>query len=254
VIKNLSGRRFDKFLLSHGVADQWKPSNHLEEIVSTRKDDVKFLISLEPKQTLEFVVEETRESSVSLPREIISVRWIEKYSKDNALLNEIQRTKLLEISHRNSKISFLKNSIFSCNMIELKEKLEKDYITNEHFEILSEIQSLKETKEKSENEIKRNEKEIEDIFSDQQRIRENLKALGGTSEGELRSRYLNELSKGEDKLCLLRDSIRELKNLISNSNEKKLSLENLISKQINPILKSLQLQNQNELESEAHSN
>ena len=55
--------------------------------------------------------------------------------------------------------------------------------------------------------------EMEEISQDQERLRENLKALGdSTDEKRLRERYVNDLSRQEDQMNTLRKKIKDLKN------------------------------------------
>jgi len=60
--------------------------------------------------------------------------------------------------------------------------------------------------------IKENEDEVRVIHEDQKRLRENLKALGESSdEKKLRERYVGEMSREEDRLRHLRRNVKELK-------------------------------------------
>eukprot|EP01099_Mayorella_cantabrigiensis_P007700 TRINITY_DN6966_c0_g1_i1.p1 TRINITY_DN6966_c0_g1~~TRINITY_DN6966_c0_g1_i1.p1 ORF type:complete len:781 (+),score=216.61 TRINITY_DN6966_c0_g1_i1:135-2477(+) len=247
-IKNLTERRFEKFLLTHDLSGGFEPTNHLNEISSKKFDQVRFSLSLEPFQTLDYVVEEKKENQFSMDRSMLNRRWIEKFSKEIPLFSEDQAKQLFEIHSRNAKIRFLKSSLLSCKASELRDSLEKGFITQKQFETVSQINSLTEAKEKDQNEIGRNEKEIEDIFTDQQRIRENLKAVVG--EGELKNRYLDQLSRGEDKLMSLRDRIKELKDKINHSIETKSSLQEEITKEIEPIIKALEKEEEHQKEEE----
>ncbi|MCD4786296.1 MAG: DUF4139 domain-containing protein [Candidatus Eremiobacteraeota bacterium] len=77
--------------------------------------------------------------------------------------------------------------------------------------------------------IKENEEEVRVIHEDQKRLRENLKALGESSdEKKLRERYVGEMSREEDRLRHLRRNIKELK-------EKKKAKEIELRKAINSI-------------------
>lgn len=52
------------------------------------------------------------------------------------------------------------------------------------------------------------EREMKEIFADQERLRQNLQALGSTSnEKELRERYVRDLARQEDRVNHLRDEI-----------------------------------------------
>jgi len=57
-----------------------------------------------------------------------------------------------------------------------------------------------------EKNIREREKERENIFSDQERIRKNLRGLGQTTEEKgLRSRYIQQLNQQEDRLGRIAD-------------------------------------------------
>lgn len=59
--------------------------------------------------------------------------------------------------------------------------------------------------------IQENEAEVRDIHNEQQRLRENMKALGDSAdEKKLRERYVKELNLGEDRLKTLKKEIRDL--------------------------------------------
>ena len=65
--------------------------------------------------------------------------------------------------------------------------------------------------ERIESERQGAQSEINGIFQDQERIRENLKALGGSREEKAaRARYLDRLSSGENALAGLRAQVEDL--------------------------------------------
>jgi septal ring factor EnvC (AmiA/AmiB activator) len=77
---------------------------------------------------------------------------------------------------------------------------------------IQELVSLNSTVSALQHRIDLLKKEIETIFTNQERLRENLKALGNSeSERGLRDRYVSELSAEEDKLREHRDAINALK-------------------------------------------
>jgi len=251
-IKNLTERKFEKFFMLHETVDGYQVTNNLEKIDFRRTDgnggSVRFALSLDALETLEFVVEESKEHQFSVSRSMLSERWIEKYSKEIPLFSEDQANQLTEIFNRNAKISFLKNSLLTSDPRELRKNLERGFLSQAQFETLNQIKSLAQSKEDDSEEIARNEKDIEDIFSDQQRIRENLKAVSG--EGDLKNRYLNQLSAGEDRLSSLRDRIRTLKDRIRTSTEKRTSLQDAITKEVEPIIRQLEKLEESEEKSE----
>src|SRR5262249_45473460 len=66
---------------------------------------------------------------------------------------------------------------------------------------LSEIVDFQEQLEKMRADLKATNESINTFFRDQERLRENLKALRDTSEDQqLRSRYLDQLKKQEDRI------------------------------------------------------
>lgn len=90
--------------------------------------------------------------------------------------------------------------------------LQRKYIDEKTREVLEGILSLNEQIAKLDYEVSQREQEIQEIFNNQSRLRENLQALGDTQdERGLRDRYVSELSREEDKLATLRAEIKERK-------------------------------------------
>jgi len=85
------------------------------------------------------------------------------------------------------------------------------YINSAMAETIQELVSLNSTVSTLLHQIDQLKKETETIFKNQERLRENLKALGNSeSERGLRDRYVSELSAEEDKLREHRDAIHVL--------------------------------------------
>ncbi|MCI0506345.1 MAG: DUF4139 domain-containing protein [Gammaproteobacteria bacterium] len=85
------------------------------------------------------------------------------------------------------------------------------YISSKIAKQIEELVSLNSTVSALQHKIGLLNKEIEVIFTNQKRLRENLKALGNSeSERGLRDRYVSELSAEEDKLREHRDAIQVL--------------------------------------------
>jgi hypothetical protein len=73
------------------------------------------------------------------------------------------------------------------------------------------------------------EQEVQNIFAHQQRLRENLQALGESrEETKLRERYVSELNQQEDRLAVLNDKVNQMKS-------EKEQLEQKVAKQISEI-------------------
>ncbi|PIE06338.1 MAG: hypothetical protein CSA75_00045 [Sorangium cellulosum] len=86
------------------------------------------------------------------------------------------------------------------------------YIDPATRQILDELTALNETAAELARQTEEREAEIEEIFSNQERLRTNLQALGSShDEKELRERYVAELAAEEDKLRVVRAEIRRLK-------------------------------------------
>ncbi|MEJ2478015.1 MAG: hypothetical protein P8Y40_11055, partial [Desulfobacterales bacterium] len=82
----------------------------------------------------------------------------------------------------------------------------KKYFDPNSLAQLQKIAGIKAELAALEKNIREREKERENIFSDQERIRKNLRGLGQTTEEKgLRSRYIQQLNQQEDRLGRIAD-------------------------------------------------
>ena len=89
--------------------------------------------------------------------------------------------------------------------------LESRYIDRKTMEVLHGFLALSEKIASLEKKIEQKEGQVQEIFSDQERVRGNLSSLGsGTSERALRERYIAQMSRQEEKLGALRAEVAEL--------------------------------------------
>ncbi len=89
--------------------------------------------------------------------------------------------------------------------------LRNGYINESTHNALAEIAALTSEVAALRRQVNANEQAIEEIFSDQARLRENLGALGSAAnEVSLRDRYIRELGAEEDRLAELRRAIKTL--------------------------------------------
>ncbi|HFE46660.1 MAG TPA: hypothetical protein ENJ18_14390 [Nannocystis exedens] len=89
--------------------------------------------------------------------------------------------------------------------------LQSGYINENTYKALAEIAALTSEASELRRQVHTNEQSIEEIFSDQTRLRKNLSALGSAAnEVKLRDRYVRELSSEEDRLAELRRAIKTL--------------------------------------------
>lgn len=87
----------------------------------------------------------------------------------------------------------------------------KKYVSEEVRQTLQKVIDLKQRIVSTDVEINNKNRQINDIGTDQARIRENLKAVGKTEEEKkLIARYTEKLNQGEDELEKLRKEIKEL--------------------------------------------
>lgn len=239
-IKNLTQRQFDLFYLTHSSENGWKISNHLDEIVPerTREDKngyVTLLLKVSPSKTIEYVVNETKEERIPYTRTCLSKKWIQKLTDEIPLFSKEQNQLLNEIVNRNSKITFLRN-VFSQDRKSLKEN--QSFLDKKIFDLLSELLDVDDVKKESNDLISKYELEIQEIFTDQSRLRENLKAVG--TEGELKKRYLSELTKGEDRLGECRKEIGLIRKRIGNNELRVKTIKEQIHKVVDPLLIQLE--------------
>ncbi len=93
----------------------------------------------------------------------------------------------------------------------LKLWMDKKYIDKKTQRALESVVTLTEQLVQLQRDIESRERDIKAIFQNQERLRQNLKALGNTAdEKSLRERYLNSLAKEEDKLTEYQEDILSL--------------------------------------------
>lgn len=89
--------------------------------------------------------------------------------------------------------------------------LRQNYITDETREQLQTIIAIKTRITNVEQLIQHDESERQDIFENQERVRDNLHSLGdGSDEKSLRERYIQRLNQDEDKLLEIKQSLAKL--------------------------------------------
>jgi hypothetical protein len=110
--------------------------------------------------------------------------------------------------------------------------LEKRYVDERIREILEKLVDLNDKVSTLEHWIQQRTHEIEEIFSNQDRLRENLQALGSSlDEQGLRERYIESLSTEEDRLADIRSQVQEWR-------EEKEAVES----EINSMIKNLKFE------------
>jgi hypothetical protein len=111
----------------------------------------------------------------------------------------------------------------------LKGWFEKKYLDKKTWRVLEGIVQLTEKLTQIQRDIRTKEDAIKAVFKNQERVRENLQALGNTKdERGLRERYIASLANEEDKLAKYQTEIEELK-------AQKDTTENNLNTQLNTI-------------------
>lgn len=138
-----------------------------------------------------------------------------KLSADITEFEVQEEQELTDVVYINNDWNWL-SRLLAINLIRSKERT----LLQEIAIVVKEIYILQTNKE-------RNQERMEAIAEDQERIRENLKALSTTEEERsLRRRYIGELESGEDELNQLR---KELTGIEKSVNEKTATRDKLIS-------------------------
>ncbi|MFP4498860.1 MAG: hypothetical protein ACLFQV_11665 [Vulcanimicrobiota bacterium] len=113
---------------------------------------------------------------------------------------------------KEKQVTYTSYSLWNFNQDQLVSWGKNGYIDRKANSRLEEILGLSEQLGNLQREIDEANYEMEDIGENQDRVRENLHALGESAdEKKLRERYVTQLSKEEDRLMELKDEIKKLK-------------------------------------------
>ncbi len=147
----------------------------------------------------------------------------EPYEKDHAHYRF-----LITIKPQSETVLTVQEQRTESNLVELlyttayllTEFTENESIPQQYKQALTEIESLLASRHKLSSKLDDTESKLKDLFQEQQRIRENLQALGTTSaESSLRSRYISILNDQESQIARLRELKHKLSQEISKRDE-----------------------------------
>jgi len=184
-------------------------------------------LSLGPEEVKEFVVVEKKENHKSYIKKYLNKAQIETFKKQG-LLSEGLEKEMMDFVSIESNILFIKNKLFLRE--HLDELIEKKYINTDLSNQLKAFYKLLDQKADVEKKVKLLEEELREVFSDEKRLRENIKILSNEN-SSLKNNILKEMENGEKLIKKNRKEIKEKKKEIERLNEK---IENL-KKDINKM-------------------
>jgi hypothetical protein len=104
------------------------------------------------------------------------------------------------------------HSVQSVGRDLLKAWLESRFIDKKTLELLQSLADLNEKAATLNRRLQEREREINEIFQNQERLRKNLQSLGSSQDEKgLRERYVSEMAKEEDKLREFRAEIKQMR-------------------------------------------
>lgn len=131
-------------------------------------------LSLAPEEVREFVVVEKKENHKSYLKKYLNKSQIETFKKQG-LLSEALEKEMIDYVSIESNILFIKNKLFVREHLE--ELVSKKYINRDLEGQLKAFYKLLDQKSEIEQKVKLLEEELKEVFSDEKRLRENIKIL-----------------------------------------------------------------------------
>jgi len=253
-IKNNSKKPIEKLYLDHSAK-----STHGGFVITTKENCVKsvtgwsrFEFKLEPQQELKFVVEEqaTYSENLSTGRLVSFINHQSVGLMDQKILSkqnfhgilEIIRNLDRETVHRDILADRYDN--FRTWRQGLSAKISVDMgdfddsvISSELLGKVGEMINLKGQIEAFRSQIRTHEDRINKVFTNQSRLRENIRSLENVHNSDLVQRYLLDLNREEDDLIRTRQTISTLEDQISNLRTKLQELKLTTCEDVNKLMR-----------------
>lgn len=151
-------------------------SRHDEELHEYQTSEIfkRLKLSLAPEEVREYVVVEKKENHKSYLKKYLNKSQIETFKKQG-LLSEALEKEMVDYVSIESNILFIKNKLFVREHLE--ELVSKKYISRDLEGQLKAFYKLLDQKSEIEQKVKLLEEELKEVFSDEKRLRENIKIL-----------------------------------------------------------------------------
>lgn len=149
---------------------------HNDELHEYQTSEIfkRLVLTLEPEETKTFVVVEMKENHKSYIKKYLNKNQIETFKKQG-LLSEGLEKEMMDFVSIESKIIFIKNKLFVRE--HLDELIEKKYIENSLYNQLKIYFKYIDEKGEINKSVSILREELNEIFQDEKRLRENIKIL-----------------------------------------------------------------------------
>lgn len=238
-ITNKSDKPFDFFYIDHYIDLEMQMDEKNEEALheyQTSEIYKRLVLSLDPKEVMEYTVVERKENSKNYLKRYLSEKQIKNF-KQHGLLNEKLEKEMKDHVNIETRITFIKQKIFLRDYHEqlLKEK----YIDKKLYYELNDYYKLVDKKQEQTNKISILKEELNEIFTDEKRLRENMKILGSDS-SKLKENILKEMENAE---TVIKKNRKEIKDLTKKVDLLRVDIESArteINKKMKLVVKALE--------------
>lgn len=176
-ITNKSGNEYPNFYLDHYIDLKMElDARHAEDLHEYQTSEIfkRLKLSLGPEEVREYVVVEKKENHKSYLKKYLNKSQIETFKKQG-LLSEGLEKEMDEFVSIESNILFIRNKLFERE--KLDELVEKKLIGDDLESQLKAYYKLLDQKGDIEKKVRLLEEELREVFSDEKRLRENIKIL-----------------------------------------------------------------------------
>lgn len=151
-------------------------ARHEEQLHEYQTSEIfkRLKLSLEPEEVKEVVIVEKKENHKSYLKKYLNKAQIETF-KQQMLLSEGLEKEMVDYVSIESNILFIKNKLFVRENLE--ELVEKKLINSDLEGQLKAYFKLLDEKAEIEKKVKQLDEELKEVFSDEKRLRENIKIL-----------------------------------------------------------------------------
>uniref|UniRef100_A0A0G4HJE8 Ubiquitin-like domain-containing protein n=1 Tax=Chromera velia CCMP2878 TaxID=1169474 RepID=A0A0G4HJE8_9ALVE len=210
---NKSDRKFKELFIDHRMQSRnHEVKSPLENLVQGMAVDAaynRFQTALEPFETLSFEVEETEQIEKVIGKYSLS-KAVLKELTESGIASEAVLTRVKWLMSKNAVVSRLQGlDVRSPNLKEAKQVLDAGELPKELYKKMEEVAGVITTFKQAEAQVAETAKIIAEVFSDQQRLRENLTVLSNSSGGPVLNRYLKALEASEDLLGSQRQALKK---------------------------------------------
>lgn len=208
-VSNKSDNKFDFFYIDHFIDLEMEMDEKNEEALheyQTSEIFKRMVLSLDPREEMEYTVVERKENSKNYLKRYLSEKQIKVFKQYGLLSGQLEKEMRDHVSIE-ARITFIRQKIF---LREYQEQLLKEkYISKGLYNDLKGYYKLMDSKALENGKINLLKEELNEIFTDEKRLRENMKILGSDS-SKLKENILKEMENAEK---IIKKNRKEIKNL-----------------------------------------